>query len=132
MSGPDWDIDRGWGEEGQDVVKALSRYNIEVKRKRRLDDKIYVELEQDPGATGTRWKPSGLRTTQAEYWAFVVGETGVVMFFPAGLLRWAIYERQGGVDIAEIDGDNPTRGRLLRVPWLVQVSGEWLAMVGRL
>lgn len=97
---------------------------VEVKRKRRLDDMIYVELMQDPGGAGTRWKPSGLNVTDAEWWAFAVGDTRMILFIPTDLLRWAV-STDAGRPCAETDGDNPTEGRLFRVSWLIQSLQRW-------
>lgn len=123
MSGPDWDLDRGWGEDGEEIVKRLSRYRIEVKRKRRLDEMLYVELAHDPGRRG-EYVPSGFAITKAEYGAFVVGKTGCVIFLPAGLIRWAV-DRGMGIETGEDEGDCPTRGRLMRLGTLLQYAPYW-------
>jgi hypothetical protein len=127
---PKFDHDYQYGRQGElligDALAALrdGQGRIEVKRKRYLDGKIYVELLQDPGGTGKRWKPSGLNVTDAEWWVYVVGETGVLLFFPTDLLRWAI-KTDAGRPCAEKDGDNPTEGRLLTVAWLLQELAQW-------
>lgn len=117
---PQFDIDRPYGEAGEDTARhilGLSRARIEVKRKRRYDSRFYVEVAQDPGRRG-QYKPSGVNTSTAEYWAFVIAGTGIVVFLPrAHLLEHAI---RIGYPAAERDGNNPTRGftfdfeRLLR------------------
>lgn len=127
---PRWDLDRGWGENGEAIVRALSAKRIEVKRKRRyLDDWLYVELEQDFGGFGENWKPSGLAINESDYYAFVVGTTGVIFFLPSGLLRWAV-KKGLGREKEETDGDNPTRGRLFRLGMLLQYAQDWMAEDG--
>jgi hypothetical protein len=86
---PDFDIDRDYGEGGEGTVRralGLSDKRIEVKRKSYPDDKFYVELEHDPGARG-RFSPSGLARTRAEYFGYVIADTGIVVLFPTELLR---------------------------------------------
>lgn len=127
---PRFDHDYEYGQQGElligDAIAALrgGQARVEVKRKRRLDDWLYVELMQDPGGTGTRWKDSGLNVTAAEWWAYVVGDTGFLLFIPTDLLRWAV-SVEGGKPCEEKDGDNPTMGRLFRVSWLLQALPQW-------
>jgi hypothetical protein len=87
---PRWDFTVGYGEDGEKTVAELLHIpdgsHIEVKRKSYVDDKFYVELEQSPHATGD-FKPSGLRTTEADYWAFLIADTGVVVLVPTTLLQ---------------------------------------------
>jgi hypothetical protein len=116
---PEWDIDRRYGEHGEKIVSRildLDAAQIEVKRKRKSDDKFYVEIAQDPGATGS-YKPSGINTTRASHWAFVIGETGAVVLIPTPLLRAACHI--SGAHVAETDGTNPTQGCLLSLAEIV-------------
>ena len=129
---PRFDRDYAYGRQGEllvgDMLAALrdGQGRVEIKRKRRLDPQIYVELEQDPGGTGLRWKPSGLNVTDAEWWAYDVGGTGLAIFLPTGLLRWAV-GTDGGTPKRETDGDNPTHGRLFHTSWLMQALPQWTA-----
>lgn len=86
---PDWDIDREYGDNGEKTLRrilGLSENRIEVKRKRYCDDVFYVELEQSPHATGA-YKPSGLATTKATYWAYAIADTGIFLLIPTARLR---------------------------------------------
>lgn len=129
---PEYDNDEEYGEDGERIAREVLGWTltrsprVEVKRKRRLDDWLYVELLQDPGATGRCWKQSGLNITTADLWAYVVADSGVLLYFPTDLLRWAI-RTDAGKPCAETDGDNPTEGRLLRVSWLIQATEQWKA-----
>lgn len=85
---PDFDIDRSYGEEGENLVRAvlgLASDRIEVKRKRFIDDEFYVETAQAPRRGYI--KPSGIQTTKATYWAYVIGDTGVIVLVPTERLR---------------------------------------------
>lgn len=87
---PRWDITLRYGEGGERYVYELLHMSpgehIEVKRKSYIDDHFYFETEQSPRADGT-FGPSGLNTTKADHWAFVIADTGVVVIVPTRLLR---------------------------------------------
>lgn len=123
MTEPRWDLDYAYGRQGEPIFDGFLRamadgqLAVEVKRRRRLDPKLYVELEHDPGRRG-RFVPSGLSTTQADYWVFVARDTGVHLCIPVGLLRRSVDVRLGRT-AAETDGDNPTRGRLITLTSLL-------------
>jgi hypothetical protein len=124
---PNWDIDTPWGEAGQRYVQDVLSWpgvaKIEVKRKRRFDAKIYVELEQNPFGKG--WRPSGLAVTESELWAWVVEDTGAFMLFRAEHLRAALTQSHRWIRAAnEEDGDCPTRGALIDAPSLF----EWISV----
>ena len=116
-----YDISWRYGvtEGGEALVRQIcgeidaEKVHIEVKRKRRNDGKFYVELEHDPGRRG-RYIPSGLSVTEAEFWAFAVADTGLVLMTRTALLKVAL-ERNYGLPAHETDGTCPTRGRLLDV-----------------
>ncbi len=109
---PEWDIDLSYGAEGEKTVAGLLGLGgqcVEVKHKRRLDMGFYVETWQSPGASGD-YKPSGINVTRADVWAYVIGDTGVVVLVPTVVLRAAA---RGCREVEETDGDNPTKGRLV-------------------
>ena len=120
-SNPDSRFDVSWRygvtEGGEALVRQIcgeidnEDVHIEVKRKRRNDSKFYVELQHDPGQKG-KCIPSGLSVTKAEFWAFVIADTGIVLMARTALLETAI-ERNYGLPANEKDGTCPTRGRLL-------------------
>ena len=110
---PRFDYDLAYGLEGERIARAWHAGRRETKRKRRLDIEFYIELEQNPRRAGM-WKPSGLATSEADYFEFVIGNTGIIVAFPTQLLRDAL-EQEIGRDCEEYDGDNPTRGRLFNL-----------------
>ncbi len=124
---PRWDITLPYGIRGEEIASGTIRalrdggVRIEVKRKRRPDNRFYVELEHDPGRTG-RYRPSGLSVSESELWAFVIADTDVVVFVPAVRLRAAIFELGWGSAVEETDGDCPTRGRLLSFGQLIATA----------
>ena len=129
---PAFDLDLPYGAAGEELARSVLGWvlnghaRVEVKRKRRVDGLLYVELMQDPGGTGTRWRQSGLNTTEADLWAYVVADTGVLIVLPTDLLRWAV-RTDAGRPCAETDGDNPTQGRLFHIAWLMQAASTWKA-----
>lgn len=129
-SGSGFDFDLSYGEDGERYVRQVLGWlidrnpRIEVKRKRRLDDLLYIELMQNPRNTGA-WEPSGLNTTTADLWSYVIDKTGVILTFPTDFLRWII-RQDDGKSCETFDSDNPTKGRLLRVSRLIQMLPYWL------
>ncbi len=87
---PDFDFTLEYGQGGEDltwqVLHMPHKSRIEVKRKTYVDDEFYLEVRHDPGRRG-RWAPSGLATTKADWYAFVVADTGVILLVPTELLR---------------------------------------------
>lgn len=114
---PRFDRDYPYGRQGELLVDGTiaalrsGQVRVEDKRKRRPDNMFYVEFEHDPGRTGT-YRPSGISTTEAELYAFVIENTGVVVFVPTVRLR-AAFDRGCGKSAKENDGSCPTHGRLL-------------------
>ena len=97
---------------GQVAEQALAAIfegkKVEVKRARkaRLTGNIFVEYE-------SRGKPSGISTSEADYWCFVVEETFILL--TAQRLK-EIVEPLKGTDKERRGGDNNTSvGVLLRI-----------------
>ena len=97
---------------GQDAEQALAAIfegkKVEVKRDRkaRLTGNIFVEYE-------SRGKPSGISTSEADYWCFVVEETFILL--TTQRLK-EIVEPLKGTDKERRGGDNNTSvGVLLRI-----------------
>ena len=82
-----------------------------MKRKRFIDDKLYVETHQDKRRRGL-YEPSGINVTTARLWVFLIDDTGIHIAVPTDVLREAVLDASC-VDVAESDGGNPTRGKLL-------------------
>ena len=72
MRRPDWDLDRLDGEAGEHLVAHLLRSdNIEVKHdlQAMTTGQLYIETEC---LYRTGWGPSGITTTKADAWFFVL------------------------------------------------------------
>ena len=114
---PRFDHDLRYGQEAESRIKDLLDWvisdngRVEVKRKRILDWKIYVETHCDKGRTG-EYAPSGINVTTASMWFFVLGATGMHVAVPTCLLRQAVLEASSE-DKEERDGSCPTRGKLI-------------------
>lgn len=77
----DFSHDLALGQLGEDYVgEILSNSTIEVKSdlQAHKTGNVYVEYE-------SRGKPSGISTSQAEYWAFVI--SGRVVILPTAQLK---------------------------------------------
>jgi len=75
---PRFDIDFAYGRQGELQIGDFLQWvangdaRVEVKRKRYLDHKLYVETACDRGRTGC-FEPSGITVTTAEVWVFCIG-----------------------------------------------------------
>ena len=82
---PRFDIDLEYGAEGEEAVKQLfaqlesGHKTIEVKRDRRTLEtgNLFIECMQKPRGH-TEYKPSGIATSKADIWAFVIGR-GIII-----------------------------------------------------
>lgn len=114
---PRFDLDLKYGRQGElqiaDFLEWIANGDgrVEVKRKRYLDHKIYVETHCDKGRTGV-YEPSGINATTALLWTFVFDDTGIHVAIPTELLKEAI-DDASSVDKEERDGSCPTRGKLV-------------------
>ncbi len=125
---PDFDHDRVYGEQGEALVERLRSLalagSIETKRKRYPDSQFYIELAHRPRGR-SEYVKSGLNVTRADYLAYVVGDSGVVVFFPTRVIRQYL-QQNNGVSASERDGGNPTKGRLISLDALL----TWFSVLG--
>lgn len=80
---PQWDNDLEYGQAGEaficEVFPEIDDGRTEVKRKRYIDDLFYVEYEC---RRADGWQPSGIATSTASMWAFVIADTGLALVVP--------------------------------------------------
>lgn len=123
MSRSDFDLDYGYGLQGENLVDALLRgaNTVEVKRDRRWWDtgNIFIETECY-FQTSQSWEQSGLSVTKAEYWAFVL-ESGVILV-PTNHVKYAvkIFGRAITCDIEP----NKSKGYLIKAEDLLTAMKE--------
>lgn len=113
---PDWDIDRLYGENAEQMVEALRTSilegTVEVKHDGKANEtgNFYVEFEcrRLDGA----WQPSGISVTQAEAWAVVSGQC--VLVVPTFALKEVARRfHRAGRTVYMHRGTHPTRGVLI-------------------
>lgn len=116
---PRFDIDYEFGRQGElqigDLLDAIAKGDgrVEIKTKRIIDAVFYVEQEHDPGRRGY-YKPSGISTTDAAMWAYVIADTDVYVWFPTELLRRMMNEPSSKPATCD-RGSCPTRGKLVNL-----------------
>lgn len=129
---PDWDIDLQWGEDGETALADLftridtGTTTVEVKNDRKAAEtnNIYVECMQNPGGG---YKPSGIATSTADYWVFIIGSKKERLCFVSvqrEALYWAAQQRyrETGVFVdGGMSGDCPTKGVLLKLKELLRL-----------
>jgi len=116
-SEPRFDLDLPYGKQGElqlaDFLNRIADGNgrVEVKHKRYLDHKLYIETHCDKGRSGV-FQPSGINVTTAHVWAFVIGDSGIHVAIPTDLLRCMAADTSSRF-VEEFDGNCPTRGVLI-------------------
>lgn len=114
---PRFDLDLPYGKQAELQIAEFLEWiadgngRVEVKHKRYLDHKLYIETHCDKGRTGC-YQPSGINVTVADVWVFVIADTGVHVAIPTDLLRLMVTDTHSR-PAAETDGTCPTRGMLI-------------------
>lgn len=117
----DFDLDFSYGLGGEQLVKDIltGGTTVEVKRDRRWVEtgNIYIETSMYSRATH-KWVESGLMTTKADRWAFVLERLVVII---------TVIDLKNAVDmfgrpIANEQEPNPSKGFLIRVDDLMKVQ----------
>ena len=110
----DFDIDLAIGHEGENLVKELLTCGrtIEVKKdlKWKRTGNLYIETVCW-SHNNQQWYLSGLSTTKAEYWAFVLDDS--VIMLPTNVLKKVIADK--GTQISCNIEPNPSKGFLVRI-----------------
>jgi len=116
-----FDLDFSYGRKGEQLVEELltEGKRIEVKRDRKwhLTGNVYIEVECF-FTKDNAWAPSGLAITEAEYWAFVLKKT--VIMLPTTVLWHAV--KTFGRDITCEIPPNLSRGYLVKVIDLIEAT----------
>lgn len=118
-----FDLDFSFGRQGELLVEELltGGKRVEVKRDRRWQDTGNVYIETDCFFTkNNQWAPSGLSVTEAEYWAFVLNET--VIMLPTATLKHAV--KTMGREITCQIPPNVSKGYLVKVVDLLIATRE--------
>lgn len=116
-SEPRFDLDLPYGKQGELQITEFLEWiadgngRVEVKHKRYLDHRFYIETHCDKGRRGV-FQPSGINVTTAHVWAIVIGETGIHVAIPTDLLRLMVAD-ESSRPAEERDGTCPTRGVLV-------------------
>jgi hypothetical protein len=125
---PRWDIDLREGELAERlVIDLLTDDTIEVKHDRKAlqTGNLYVETDC---RRRDGWNPSGISTTKATVWFFVLHELDKVLISVRTSTLQRLVAKNGRRRAEEKDGSHPTRGVLVPVrdvlPLSTQVFGS--------
>ena len=119
----DFDLDFSYGQEGEQLVNDIltGGLTVEVKRDRRWvkTGNFYIEVAFYSRSTHN-WVESGLMTTKADRWAFVVEQ--LVISVTTDDLKTAI--NKFGRPISNEKEPNPSKGFLITLDDIVRVQRE--------
>jgi hypothetical protein len=123
---PDWDIDKAYGDEAERLLSKLRSDvlggRVEVKRDDRAHETGRVYLEYACRSATRAWFPSGIRSTNADTWVFVIDP--VLMALPVAALRAICDSHPAPRTRACMAGANPTEGYLVPVGELICVPRD--------
>jgi len=114
----DFQYDLKFGQEGEtEIAKLLNDSSIEVKRDRQTQQtgNIYIEYE-------SRGKPSGIKTTKANKWAYIL-QNGCILIVDTELLKKALrYLIKNKLCVKDMPGgdNNTSLGVLVGVERLME------------
>lgn len=121
---PRFDIDYQFGRQAElfvsDIIKSIGTERVEVKHDAmyRRTGNIYVETSCKRNG---RYQPSGITTTQTEFWAFVLAPGMCVFVLTETLRAAAEHLSQYEWNCARCDkGSHPTCGVKVPLRWLLQ------------
>lgn len=119
----DFDLDYSFGLGGERLVDELLTgiKTVEVKRDRKwhITGNLYIEIMCWYQGTES-WKDSGLTTSTAQYWAFVLNSSVLIVQFEVLVKAVSKYGKRTECNIEP----NKSRGYLLSVDNLLQVIKE--------
>lgn len=116
---PRWDIDYEVGRQGEmfvrNLIESVSKDSVEVKTDEKAVDtnRIYVETECLYRGV---YRPSGVMTSQADYYAYVLGRA-LTLFIPTDVLRTVVTKCGSASEMKR--GSHPTRGFLVPIAQLI-------------
>ena len=114
----DFQYDWEFGKEGEDeIAKLLNDYKVEVKRDRltKQTGNVYIEYQ-------SRGKPSGIKTTKADKWAYIL-QDGCILIVDTELLKKALrYLIKAKLCVKDMPGgdNNTSLGVLVSVKRLME------------
>jgi hypothetical protein len=114
----DFQYDWEFGKEGEDeIAKLLNDYKVEVKRDRQTKQtgNVYIEYQ-------SRGKPSGIKTTKANKWAYIL-QDGCILIVDTELLKKALrYLIKARLCVKDMPGgdNNTSLGVLVSVERLME------------
>lgn len=116
-----FDLDFSYGRKGETLVEELMTggYTVEVKRDRKwaVTNNLYIETRCYYVSSGS-WEASGLAVTEADYWAFVLESSVLMIRTPVLRFATAEYGRPITCDIPP----NKSSGYLITVEDLMMAT----------
>lgn len=124
---PNFDIDMKFGAQGElfvaRIIDSLGLGSVEVKTDARYLDTGNVYVEYTCQRRGV-WHPSGIITTKADFWAFVLGMDTFCFFIATDTLRRAARDKFVTNKRELTRGSHPTKGVILPVEWLAKYAAK--------
>ncbi len=114
---PDWDLDLAIGSRGESLVESIftGGKRLEVKTDIRALETGNLFLEYEALSSQGHWYASGVSSTKADYYVFVLGE--LVLAVAVGVLQQYVRDCQmNNRNLKEMRrGTHPTKGVVLPI-----------------
>ena len=129
---PDFDLDLAVGRQGELFVTNIAAMlsagtgQVEVKTDKRIANTGNVYIEHECYQRG-QWRPSGIQTTKAIIWIFVL-PAEVLVAAPVDSVRdlWRRYEHTRTRECTR--GSHPTKGVAIPIGYFVQQLYQYEVM----
>lgn len=121
---PRFDIDAEYGRQGElfvsSIIDSLAKGSVEVKRDSRFANTGNIFVEYECLRQGS-WMKSGIATSEADTWVYVLGDSQVVIAMPREVLKELALEmwRNPRNRREEKDGSHPAKGVIIPLHKLV-------------
>ena len=124
----DFKIDVVNGVKGEEAAKAFvynSKHEVKVDYRTAYTGNLYIQTEQYSNIFQTDRRPSGISTTEAEFWHFVGPKLNGGMWIEAKDIRELIKENnfKEGHQLISNDSTNGSNGILVPVEALLRKMG---------
>ncbi len=116
----DFDLDLSYGQAGESLVNELltGGKTVEVKRDRKWHSTGNIYIECQCYYLGTEsWQDSGLLTSKASYWAFVLNQMVILVTYDDLVKTVAKFGKRAECKIEP----NYSRGYLITVEHLLEI-----------
>ncbi len=128
MYEPRWDLELAKGHAAElhtlQLLTGMALGTVEVKQDARAASTGNLFVEYQCGRRDGTWRPSGIATTEADAWAFLLPPAPLLLVIPTAplLVIARAAHAAGNTATTNKQGDLPTRGALIPLADLLTLT----------